>query len=153
MAYLPEETIVNKRRNNQKRKNKDRQTQEESVKMINTLRLEYDHLLTSPFLTKKEDSSVPTFECTIGQRIFHNTFCNIGSGVNIMSKITYDYLFGDEPLFPTYMQLQMADQTIQFLKGIAKDIMVKIQDYYVPIVFMILNMGDCSPTLRTRSST
>jgi hypothetical protein len=142
MAYLPEETIVNKRRNNQKRKNKDRQTQEESVKMINTLRLEYDHLLTSPFLTKKEDSSVPTFECTIGQRIFHNTFCNIGSGVNIMSKITYDYLFGDEPLFPTYMQLQMADQTIQFLKGIAKDIMVKIQDYYVPIDFMILNMGE-----------
>jgi hypothetical protein len=66
MAYLPEETIVNKRRNNQKRKNKDRQTQEESVKMINTLRLEYDHLLTSPFLTKKEDSGIPTFECTIG---------------------------------------------------------------------------------------
>jgi hypothetical protein len=36
----------------------------------------------------------------------------------------------------------MADQTIQFLKGIAKDIMVKIQDYYVPIDFMILNMGE-----------
>jgi hypothetical protein len=34
----------------------------------------------------------------------------------------------------------MADQTIQFLEGIAKDIMVKIQDYYVP-VDMILNMG------------
>ena len=73
--------------------------------MINTLRSEYDHLLASPFLTKKEDPGVPTIEYTIGQRIFHNTFCDIGSGVNIMSKVTYDYLFDDEPLFPTYMQL------------------------------------------------
>ena len=58
-----------------------------------------------------------------------------------MSKLTYDYFFG-EPLFPTYMQLQMVDQTIQFPKGIAKDIMVKIQDNYVPADFMILDMGE-----------
>ena len=54
----------------------------------------------------------------------------------------YEYLFGDEPLFPTYMQLQMVDQTIWFSEGIAKDIMVKIQDYYVPTDFMILNKGE-----------
>jgi hypothetical protein len=48
---------------------------------------------------------IPTIECTTGQRIFHNTFCDIGSGVNILSKVTYEYLFGDEPMFPTYMQL------------------------------------------------
>ena len=59
-----------------------------------------------------------------------------------MSKVTYDYLFDDEPLFSTYMQLQMADQTIQFPEGIAKDIMVKIQDYYVPTDFMILDIGE-----------
>ena len=80
--------------------------------MINTLRSEYDHLLASPFLAKKDDLGVPTIECTIGQRIFHKTFYDIGSGVNIMSKVMYEYLFGNEPLFPTYMQLQMADQSI-----------------------------------------
>ena len=110
--------------------------------MITTLWSEYDHLLASPFLTKKEDPGVPMIECTIGQRIFHNTFCDIGSGVNIMSKVTYDYLFGDEPLFPTYMQLKMADQSTRFPEGIAKDIMVKIQDHYVPTEFMILDMGE-----------
>ena len=57
-----------------------------------------------------------------------------------MSKVTYDYLFG-EPLFPTYMQLQMVDQTIWFLEGIEKDIIVKIQDHYVPADFMILDIG------------
>ena len=73
--------------------------------MINTLRSEYDHLLASPFLAKKDDLGIPIIECTIGQRIFHKPFCGMGLGVNIMSKVTYDYLFGDEPLFPTYMQL------------------------------------------------
>jgi hypothetical protein len=41
----------------------------------------------------------------------------------------------------------MVDQTIQFLEGIAKDIMVKIYDYYVPANFMILNMGEKKNTL------
>ena len=95
--------------------------------MINTLRSKYDHLLASPFLAKKDDPGVPMIECTIGQRIF-KTFRNIGSGVNIMSKVTYEYLFGNEPLFPTYMQLQMVDQSIQFPEGIAKDVMVRIHD-------------------------
>jgi hypothetical protein len=54
--------------------------------MINTLRSEYDHLLPSPYLTKKDDPGVPTIECTFGQRIFHRTFYDIGLGVNIMSK-------------------------------------------------------------------
>ena len=80
--------------------------------MINTLRSEYDHLLASPFLAKKDDPSVPMIECTIRQRIFHKTFCNIGSSVNIMSKVTYEYLFGNESVYPTYMQLQMANQSI-----------------------------------------
>ena len=93
MAYLPEETTVTKKKNNRRKKNRARQPQEESVKMINTLRSEYGHLLTSPFLAKKDDPGAPTIERTIGQRIFHKTFCDIGSGVNIMSKVMYEYLF------------------------------------------------------------
>jgi hypothetical protein len=81
-------------------------------------------------------------ECTIGQKIFHKTFCDVGSGINIMSKVTYEYLFSNEPLYLTYMKLQMADQSIQFLDGIAKDIMVKIQDHYAPTDFMVLDMEE-----------
>ena len=57
--------------------------------MINTLRSKYDHLLASPFLAKKDDPGIPTIKCTIGKRIFHKTFCDIGLGVNTMSKVTY----------------------------------------------------------------
>ena len=103
MLYLPKVTTVTKKNNRRRRKNKARQPQEETVNMINTLRSEYDHPLSSPFLAKKDDLGVPTIVCTIGQRIFHKTFYDIGLGVNIMSKVTYEYLFGNEPLFPTYM--------------------------------------------------
>ena len=97
MPYLPEEITVSKKKNRRRRKNKARQPQEESVDMINTLRSEYDHLLASPFLAKKDDLGVPMIECTIGQRIFHKTFCDIGSVVNIMFKVRYEYLFGNDP--------------------------------------------------------
>ena len=112
------------------------------VNMINTLRSEYDHLLTSPFLAKKDDPGVPTIECTIRQRIFHKTFCDIGSGVNIMSKVTYEYLFGDEPLFPIKCNCRWRTNQSDFQEGIAKDITVKIQDHYAPTDFMVLDMGE-----------
>ena len=89
MPYPFEDTTMTKKKNNRtRRKNKVRQPQDESVNMI---KLEYDHLLASPFLAKKDDLGIPTIKCTIGQRIFHKTFCDIGSGVNIMSKVMYEY--------------------------------------------------------------
>ena len=59
-----------------------------------------------------------------------------------MSKVMYEYLFGDKPLFPTYMQLQMADQSIWFLEEITKDVMVRIYDQFAPTDFMVLDMGE-----------
>ena len=40
------------------------------------------------------------------------------------------------------MQLQMVDQSIQFPKGIARDVMVRIQDHYAPADFMVLDMRE-----------
>ena len=36
----------------------------------------------------------------------------------------------------------MADQSIQFLKGIAKNVMVRIHDHFAPADFMILDLGE-----------
>jgi hypothetical protein len=144
--------VTKKKKNRRRRKNKTDQSPEETVNIINTIRSEYDHLLALSFLAKKDDPGVPTIECTIGQKIFHKTSCNVRLGVNIMSKVTHEYLFGNEPLYPTYMQLQMADQSIRFSEGIAKDIMVKTQDHYAPADFMVLDMEeeDDSPIILGR---
>lgn len=79
-------------------------------------------------------------ECSIGPKVFNNTFCDHGSGVNIMSKVTYNNLLGG-PLSPTSIHLQMADQIIWFPEGVARDILVKIKDDYIPTDFIILDMG------------
>jgi hypothetical protein len=100
MLYLLEEptTLVPKKKNNRnRRRNKLNQVPKETIKMINAVNTESDHLLAPPFLVKKDDPGVPTIECTINQKILRNTFCDIGSGANIMSKVTYEYLFGNEP--------------------------------------------------------
>ena len=36
----------------------------------------------------------------------------------------------------------MADQSIKFLEGIAKDVMVRIHDHYALADFMVLDMGE-----------
>jgi len=118
----------------------------ESVKIVSTrygkppVRSNWGYLLDPPFITKKDGPGMPTITCEIGPQLFHNVFCDLGSSVNIMSKVIYENLLGG-PFLPTFMRLQMADQTIRFLEGVAKDIFVKIQDEYAPADFVILDMG------------
>jgi hypothetical protein len=110
-SYIYEDTTTATRKNNNRRKNKAKQPREEPVWMVNTIESEIDHHLPSPYLTKLDDPGVPTIDCMIGESTFYKTFYDIGSSVNIMSTVTYKHLFGIRPLYPTYVQLQLADQS------------------------------------------
>jgi hypothetical protein len=59
-----------------------------------------------------------------------------------MSKVTYELIYGDLPLYSTYIMLQMADQSQRFPGGIARDVPVKIKDNYVLTDFLVIDMGD-----------
>jgi hypothetical protein len=59
-----------------------------------------------------------------------------------MSKVTYELIYGDLPLYSTYIMLQMADQSQRFPEGIARDVPVKIKDNYVLTDFLVIDMGD-----------
>jgi len=72
--------------------------------MVTAICMEYDHLLKSPHLTKKDDLGVPTILYPINRCYFYNTICDTRSGVNIMAKVTYDFLYGTMPMEPTYAQ-------------------------------------------------
>jgi hypothetical protein len=56
-----------------------------------------------------------------------------------MSKVIYDKL-NHHVLAPTAMCLQLADLSVSHVAGIAKDIPVKILNFFVPIDFVILDM-------------
>ena len=56
-----------------------------------------------------------------------------------MPKVIYDKL-NNHALAPTTMCLQLVDQSVHHLVGIAKDIPVKIWNFFVPVDFFILDM-------------
>ena len=62
-----------------------------------------------------------------------------------MSKATYDKLFYST-LAPTSVYLKLADQSICYLEGVATDLLVKVRSAYIPIDFMILDMGNTEDT-------
>jgi len=80
--------------------------------MVTAVQGGHDHQLKSPFLTKKDD------------------------------PVNYQLLFGTMPLKPTYIQLQMANQTFQKVEGILTDVPVKIDDHFVHTDFQIIDMGE-----------
>jgi hypothetical protein len=56
-----------------------------------------------------------------------------------MPKVVYDKL-NHHALAPSAMCLQLADQTVRYPAGIAENILVKIQNYFIPVDFVVLNM-------------
>jgi hypothetical protein len=67
--------------------------------MINTIQLENENLLSSPLLPKLEDPGVPSIHCSINQWNFQRVVCDTGSGINLMSMVTYELIYGDLPLY------------------------------------------------------
>jgi hypothetical protein len=66
----------------------------------------------------------------------------MGSGTNLMFKVTYELIYGDLPLYSTYIMLQMAEQSQRFAEGIARDVPVNIKDHYVLTDFLVIYMED-----------
>jgi len=99
------------------RRNRNKKMWTESAKMVTAVQGGQDHRLKSVFLTKKDDPGMPSIQCSINGYNFQKTLCDTGSSVNIMVAVTYQLLFGTMPLKPTYIQLQMADQTFRKVEG------------------------------------
>jgi len=75
----------------------------ESAKMVTLVQGGQDRRLKSPFLTKKDDSGIPSIQCSINGYNFQKTLCDTGSSINIMAAVTYQLLFGTMPLKSTYI--------------------------------------------------
>jgi hypothetical protein len=139
----PQHPYEPKKKNNRRNKTKNKKPQQmESARVITAVHREHDHQLKSPYLLKRDDPSVPTIECTINRSSFQKAVCDTGSGVNIMAKVTYEYLYGTMPLDPTYVQLQMVDQSFRFVDGITKNVLVQIDDHFIPTDFLVIDMGE-----------
>ena len=94
--------------------------------------------ILNPLLEKKKKPGCPTITCSIGAQHFKHALCDLRASISVMPKVIYDKL-NHHALAPTAMCLQLADQSVRHLAGIAKDIPVKIRNFFVPVDFVILN--------------
>jgi hypothetical protein len=90
-------------------------------------------------ILKKKDPWCPTISCSIGSEHFENALCDLGASVRVMPKVVFDKL-NYTSLSTTTMFLQLADQSVRYPTGIAKDIPVRVRDFFVPVDFVVLDM-------------
>jgi hypothetical protein len=96
-------------------------------------------LNTSP--VKKKDPGCPTIDCSIRSQNFENTLCDLGASVSVMPKKVFDKL-NYSTLIAMSMCLQLANQLVHYPAGIAKNILVKIRNLFVPVDFVVLDMQE-----------
>jgi hypothetical protein len=112
---------------------------------------EFSTAILNHLLEKKEDPGCPTITCMIGSQRFDHALFDIGASVSVMPKVVLDQLNYTE-LSPTTIRLQLADSSIRYPPGIAEDIPVKVQDCFIPMDFVVLDMdiGDETPLILGR---
>ncbi|XP_034569796.1 uncharacterized protein [Setaria viridis] len=90
---------------------------------------------------KKRDSGYPTIPYSIRTLMFERALCDLGASVSVMPKTVFEKLCLPEPE-PTAMCLGLADNSIRYPEGIVEDVPVNIGNHFVPIDFVILEMGE-----------
>jgi len=89
----------------------------------------------------KKDPGCPTINCSIADQTFENALCDLGASISVMPKKVFDKL-NYHTLTPTSMSLQLANQSVHYPIRIAENIPVKIQNFFVPVDFVVLDMQE-----------
>jgi len=80
--------------------------------------------------------------CSIFDQYYEHALCDLGASVNIMPIVIYEKLLYPA-LSPTYMCVQLADSTIRYPEGIAKNVLVCERDSFVLADFVVMDIeGD-----------
>uniref|UniRef100_A0A2N9G5G7 Aspartic peptidase DDI1-type domain-containing protein n=1 Tax=Fagus sylvatica TaxID=28930 RepID=A0A2N9G5G7_FAGSY len=92
---------------------------------------------------KYKDPGCLTISCTIGDYNIERALLDLGASVNLLPFSVYLQL-GLGELKPTSFTLQLADRSVRKPKGVVKDVLIKVENFYYPVDFIIL---DIEPTL------
>ncbi|GJZ43264.1 hypothetical protein Tco_0590519 [Tanacetum coccineum] len=90
---------------------------------------------------KEKDSGSFTLPCFINDFCFDNALVDLGASVSVMPLSTYLNL-GLGELTHTRLIVELADRTVKYPKGIAKNILVGIGKFTFLVDFIILDMPE-----------
>ena len=87
---------------------------------------------------KYKDPGSPTISVNIGGNCIDKSLLDLGASVNLLSYSVYKQL-GLGELKPTNITLSLADRSVKIPKGIVEDVLVKIDKFYYPVDFVVLD--------------
>ena len=100
-------------------------------------------LLQSKYPVKYKDPGSPTIPVNIGGSCIEKALLDLGASVNLMPHSVYKQL-GLGELEPTTITLSLADRSVKIPKGIVEDVLVKINNFYYPVDFVVLDTAPSS---------
>ena len=95
-------------------------------------------IIQSKNLIKYKDLGSPTISVNIGGNCINKSLLDLGASVNLLPYSVYKQL-GLGELKPTNITLSLADRSVKIPKGIVEDVLVKIDKFYYPVDFVVLD--------------
>ena len=87
---------------------------------------------------KYKDPGSPTISVNIGGTCIDKSLLDLGASVNLLPYSVYMQL-GLGELKPTNITLSLADRSVKIPKGIVEDVLVKVDKFYYPVDFVVLD--------------
>ena len=87
---------------------------------------------------KYKDPGSPTISVNISGNCIDKSLLDLGASVNLLPYSVYKQL-GLGELKPTNITLSLGDRSVKIPKGIVEDVLVKIDKFYYPIDFVVLD--------------
>ncbi|GJR03767.1 DNA-directed DNA polymerase [Tanacetum coccineum] len=100
-------------------------------------------VLLNKLPSKEKDPGSFTIPCDVGHLHIDNALADLGASISLMPYTMHEKLGLGEPK-PTRMSLELPDRSIKYLRGIAEDVLIKIDKFVLPIDFVILDMREDS---------
>ena len=89
-------------------------------------------------LLKYKDPGSPTISVNIEGTCIDKALLDLGANVNLLPYTMYKQL-GLGELKPTNITLSLADRSVKIPKGIVEDVLVKVDNFYYPMDFVVLD--------------
>nr|GFA20703.1 hypothetical protein [Tanacetum cinerariifolium]GFA25967.1 hypothetical protein [Tanacetum cinerariifolium] len=103
-------------------------------------------VLLNKLLSKEKDPGSFTIPYDIGHLHINNALADLGASISLMPYTMYEKLGLGESK-PMRMSLELTDRSIQYQRGIAKNVLINIDKFIPHIDFVILDMWEDSKIL------
>ncbi|KAJ0985421.1 hypothetical protein J5N97_003777 [Dioscorea zingiberensis] len=106
-----------------------------------TLNAQCSAVLQHNMPKKLKDPGSFVVPCTLGEGITKKALADSGASINVMPYSLYMKLGLDDPN-PTGMTIQLADRSVKRPKGLAEDVLIKINEFVFPADFVLFDVND-----------